>query len=146
MPLIYIGLLSTLLMLEHGPEALLYILHLCNWKRQMSPFFITRLSNHIHTYILLITACFADTDTGIYPHAASQYNARPKAKRGIAMVSVDKFPYPRKQTRGSEFIPSSNTICDILKRFGSFKIPAFTLVWPKWPYKHIVTRSHRSDK
>ena len=40
---------------------------------------------------------FADADTGIYPHAALQYRARPKAKRGIAMLSVDKFPYPRKQ-------------------------------------------------
>ena len=29
---------------------------------------------------------FADADTGIYPHAASQYHARPKAKRGIAML------------------------------------------------------------
>ena len=48
---------------------------------------------------------FADADTGIYPHAASQYHARPKAKRGIAMLSVDKFPCPRKQTRGNEFIP-----------------------------------------
>ena len=64
---------------------------------------------------------FADADTGIYPHAASQYHARPKAKRGIAMLSVDKFPYPRKQTRGNEFIPCSNNICDILKRFRSFK-------------------------
>ena len=43
---------------------------------------------------------FADADTGIYPHAASQYHARPNAKRGIAMLSVDKFPYPPKQTRG----------------------------------------------
>ena len=34
---------------------------------------------------------FADADTGIYPHAASQYHAWPKAKRGIAMLSVDKF-------------------------------------------------------
>ena len=65
---------------------------------------------------------FADADTGIYPHAASQYHARPKeAKRGIAMLSVDKFPYPRKQTRGNEFIPYSNNIRDILKRFRSFK-------------------------
>ena len=78
---------------------------------------------------------FADADTGIYPHAASQYHARPKAKRGIAMLSVDKFPYPRKQTRGNEFIPCSNNICDILKRFRSFKIPAITLIWPKSPYK-----------
>ena len=83
---------------------------------------------------------FADADTGIYPHAASQYHARPKAKRGIAMLSVDKFSYPRKQTRGNEFIPCSNNICDILKRFRSFKIPAITLIWPKSSYKHSVTR------
>ena len=89
---------------------------------------------------------FADADTGIYPHAASQYHARPKAKRGIAMLSVDKFPYPRKQTRGNEFIPCSNTICDILKRFRSFKIPVITLIWPKSPYKQSVTRSYRSGK
>ena len=89
---------------------------------------------------------FADADTGIYPHAASQYHARPKAKRGIAMLSVDKFPYPRKQTRGNEFIPCSNNICDILKRFRSFKIPAITLIWPKSSYKHSVTRSYRSGK
>ena len=74
---------------------------------------------------------FADADTGIYPHAALQYNARPKAKRGIAMLNVDKLPYPRKQTRGNEFIPCSNNICDILKRFRSFKIPAITLICPK---------------
>ena len=89
---------------------------------------------------------FADADTGIYPHAALQYHARPKAKRGIAMLSVDKFPYPRKQTRGNEFIPRSNNICDILKRYRSFKIPAITLIWPKSPYKHSVTRSYRSGK
>ena len=89
---------------------------------------------------------FADADTGIYPHAALQYHARPKAKRGIAMLSVDKFPYPRKQTRGNEFIPCSNNICDILKRFHSFKITAITLIWPKSPYKHSVTRSYRSGK
>ena len=89
---------------------------------------------------------FADADTGIYPHAALQYHARPKAKRGIAMLSVDKFPYPWKQTRGNEFIPCSNNICDILKRFRSFKIPAITLIWPKSLYKHTVTRSYRSGK
>ena len=89
---------------------------------------------------------FADADTGIYPHPASQYHARPKAKRGIAMLSVDKFPYPRKQ-RGIEFIPCSNNIYDILNRFCSFKVPAITLIWPKSPYKHhSVTRSYRSGK
>ena len=73
---------------------------------------------------------FADADTRIYPHAASQYHARPKAKRGIAMLSVNKFPYLRKQTRGNEFIPCSSNICHILKRFHSFKIPAIPLIWP----------------
>ena len=89
---------------------------------------------------------FPDEDTGIYPHAASQYHARPKAKRGIAMLSVDKFPYLRKQTRGNEFIPCSNSICDLLKRFRSFKIPAITFIWPKSLHKHSVTRSYRSGK
>ena len=87
---------------------------------------------------------FADADTGIYPHATSQYLARPKAKRGIAMLNVVKYPYPRKETRGNEFIPCSNNICDILKRFRSFKIPAITLIWPKSSYKDSVTRSYRS--
>ena len=68
---------------------------------------------------------FADADSEIYPHAASQYHARPKAKRGIAMLSLDKFPYPRKQTRGNEFIPCSNNICDILNGFRSFKNPSY---------------------
>ena len=70
----------------------------------------------------------------------------PSAARGIAMLRVYKFPYPRQQTRGSEFIPFSNNICDILKRFRSFKIPAIPLIWSKSPYKHGVTRSYRSDK
>ena len=103
-------------------------------------------SNRITPPDIISYPLFADADTGIYPHAASQYHARPKAKRGIAMLSVDKFPYPRKQTRGNEFIPCSNNICDILKRFRSFKITAITLIWPKSPYKHSVTRSYRSSK
>ena len=47
-------------------------------------------------YDIISYPLFADADTGIYPHAASQYHARPNAKRGIAMLSVDKSPYPRK--------------------------------------------------
>ena len=89
---------------------------------------------------------FADTDTGIYPHTASQYHARPKAKRGIAMLSVDKFPYLQKQTRGNKYIPCSNNICNMLKRLSSFIIPAITLIWPKSSYKHSVTRSYRSGE
>ena len=92
-------------------------------------------------YDIISYPLFADADTEIYPHAASQYHAWPSAARGIAMLSVDKFPYPRKQTRGNEFIPCSNNICDILKRIRSFKIPAIILIWPKSSYKHSVTRS-----
>ena len=44
---------------------------------------------------------FASTDTGIYPHLASQYHAWPSVARGIAMLRVDKFPYPRQQTSGN---------------------------------------------
>ena len=105
-----------------------------------------RLIQLTGTYTLLVTPCLLTRDTGIYPHAASQYHSRPKAKRGMAMLSVDKFPYPRKQTRGNEFIPCSNNICDILKRFRSFKIPAITWIWPKSSYKHSVTRSYRTGK
>ena len=106
----------------------------------------TTRPKHPRDYDTISYPLFADADTGIYPHAASPYRARPKAKRGIAMLSVNKFPYPRKQTRGNEFIPCLNNICDILKRFRSFKIPDITLIWPKSSYKHNVTRSYRSGK
>ena len=50
------------------------------------------------------------------------HTQRWKAKRGIAMLSVDKFSYPRNQTRWNEFITCSNDVCLILKPFRSFKI------------------------
>ena len=53
------------------------------------------VQTHMCMYIISYPL-FADADTGIYPHAASQYHARPMAKRGIAMLSVDKFPDTRK--------------------------------------------------
>ena len=116
-------------------------------KTQLSALMKVYYVSDVFTLVKIISyPLFADADTGIYPHAASQYHARPKAKRGIVMLSVDKFPYLRKQTRGNEFIPCSNNICDILKRFRSFKIPAITLIWPKSLYKHSVTRSYRSGK
>ena len=95
-----------------------------------------------YIYILLVTPVFADADAGIYPQAASQYHARPKAKRGNAMLSVDKLA----NLSHNELIPCSNSICDIVKRFRSFKIPAITLIWPKSPHKHIVIRSYPSGK
>ena len=88
---------------------------------------------------------FADADAGINPHAASQYHARPKAKRGIAMLSVDVFRYPRKQTRGNEFIPCLNGVCHVLKRFCIFKILAIICICLQSSYKHSVTGSHRTD-
>ena len=30
-------------------------------------------------------------DTEIYPHPESQYNVRPNVKRGIVMISMDKW-------------------------------------------------------
>ena len=101
-----------------------------SYKFQASQSWSSHQSKRADKWETISYLLFADADTGIYPHAASQYHARPKAKRGTAMLSVDKFPYPRKQTRGDEFIPCSNNICDILKRFRSFKIPAITLIWP----------------
>ena len=100
---------------------------------------ITRLS--IINYLL-----FAYADTGIYPHTASQYHARPKAKRGIAMLSVNKFPYPRMQTRCIEFIPCSNIVCQILKRLRSFDISDIPFIWSKSSYKDSVARSQRCGK
>ena len=44
---------------------------------------------------------FADADMGIYPHAASQYHARPKAVHGIAKLHVDEFLYLWKQIRAT---------------------------------------------
>ena len=89
---------------------------------------------------------FADVDTGIYPHAASQYHAQPKARRGIAMLGVDRFPYPHQQTKCNKFILCSNDVCQILKRFRSFKISDTPFIWPKSLYEHSVARSHHSGK
>ena len=73
--------------------------HYTLWTHTSMPYY----TDDIIGYPLL-----ADADTGIWPHAAPRYHARPKAKRGIAVLSVDKFPYPRQQTGGNEFIPCSN--------------------------------------
>ena len=54
-----------------------------------------RYNRIVRSWDIISYPLFADADTGIYPHTALQYHARPKAKRGIAMLSVDKFPYPR---------------------------------------------------
>ena len=59
----------------------------------------------------------------------SQCDARPKAMRGVAMASVDTFLYPRKQTSGHEFIPCSNDVCHVPKRFRVFKSPIIHLIW-----------------
>ena len=124
--------------------------------RQIHTFFLTYIlyNNHTHestncthdSWDIIICALFADADTGIYPHAASQYHARTKTKGGIAMLRVDKFPYPVKQTKGNERIPYSNDVCHILKCFRNFKISAIPSIWSKYSYQHSVTRSHRNGK
>ena len=66
---------------------------------------------------------------------------------GIAMLSVNKFPYPRKQTSGNELIPCSNDVCHILKRFCGFKIPAIRFIWPESLYKQCQSvASQRQGK
>ena len=59
------------------------------------------------------------------------------------MLSVDKFQYPRKQTRSNEYITCLNDVCHIVKRFRSIKILAILFIWPQSSYKHSGTRSHR---
>ena len=64
------------------------------------------LTARMFVYIYNISyPLFADADTGIYPHAASQYHARPKAKRGITMLSVGKFPLSAEASKGSRIYP-----------------------------------------
>ena len=90
---------------------------------------------------IISSPLFADADTGIYPQGASPYHARPKVKRGMAMPSVDEFPYPRRKTRGNKFIPSSNDVSKIMKHFRGFKIAAVQSICPKSSYKqsYLVT-------
>ena len=82
------------------------------WIKTIS-FYLWRISNiNIICYRL-----FAEASAGSYPHAAPQYHDRPKAKRGIAVLNVDEFLYPRQQTRGSEFVSCSNiwNLFEVLK-------------------------------
>ena len=84
------------------------------------------LCNSYHPDLNIISyPLFADADMGIYPHETSQCHARPKAKRSIAMLSVDKFPYPRKQIKGYEFISCSNDVSPHLKTFPRLWNPSY---------------------
>ena len=105
-----------------------------------------QLVRKVQAQYIISYPLFADVDTGIYPHAALQYHARPQAKRGIVILIVDKFQYPRQQTRVYRFIPCANDVCYILKRFQSFKFPANSFIWPKSLHKRSVIRSHHSGK
>ena len=53
---------------------------------------------------------------------------------------------PRTQTKANEFIPCSNDICHILKRFRNFKTSIIPFILPKSLFKLSVARSHRSGK
>ena len=65
--------------------------------------FVVADSDDIISYPLL-----ANAGTGIYPHAARRYHTQPTAQNGIAVLNVDTFLYPQKQTGGNEFIPCWN--------------------------------------
>ena len=124
--------IATLIL--HGNIRIWYLLHeICLFSMKIKfsggPFYLhefTLIAAWIISYPL-----FSDADTRIYPHTASQYHARPKAKSRTLLVSVDKFPFPRKETRGSEFFPCSNDVCHIRERFRNFDIPVFSFIWPK---------------
>ena len=72
------------------------------------------MNNHYHIKSCGIISypLFASTDMGIYPHAASRYHMRPKAKRGITMLSVDKSESPlwRHQWRSFVFISHADDV------------------------------------
>ena len=80
-----------------------------------------RISMNIFNHSL-----FADADTGFFPHEALQFHTQRKAKRSSAMLRVDKFPYPQKQTRGNNFIACSKDICHIRECFRILKSSAMT--------------------
>ena len=84
--------------------------------------------------LLVSYLLFADEDMGIYPHAAPwyMYYAWPKAKHGITALSVDKFPYPHRQTGGNKFIQCLN----IQNRFEVLKSCS------KWNQSAMHSASH----
>ena len=85
---------------------------------------------HPH-WVLLATPCLLPR---IWEFIHTQHrNTTRSGKIGIVMLRVDKFPYPRKQTTGNEFIPCSNDVCHFLRCFHSFKIPAVAFILPKSP-------------
>ena len=51
----------------------------------------TMYSMILYDVTLLVATC-------LLPRIREFIHARPKAKCGIAVLSMDKFPYPRKQT------------------------------------------------
>ena len=60
-------------------------------------------------------------------------------------INIISYPLCQ-QTRGNEFIPSLNDVCNIQKRFRIFKSPTIPLIYHKSSHKHTVIRSHRSGK
>ena len=75
-----------------------------------------------HSKNIISHPLFIDVDMGIYPHIAISRVAESHA--WYAMLSVDKFQYPRKQTRVNKLIPWSKRCIFNAKRFHSFNITA----------------------
>ena len=61
----------------------------------------TWICNHSNVWDAISYLLFAGGDTWIFTHLASQYHARPKAMRAIAMLSLNEFLYLQKQTKGN---------------------------------------------
>ena len=105
---------------------------------------IVLVINHSEAVDTISYPLFADMDMGIYSRTTLQYHVWLKAKNGIAMLSMEKFPYPQKQSRGNEFISWTNNHSHILKCFHSFKTQLSLLSGSS--YKQSVTRSLHSSK
>ena len=81
-------------------------------------------TDDVKSEILFVTPC-------LLTRIREFIHTQPSTARGIAMPSVDKFPYPPKQTRRNGFIACLNDVCCFLKRFRNFKFPAIPFIWPK---------------
>ena len=76
-------------------------------------------------YVLLVTPCFLTlTREFIHTHHRNTTRDRRPSVDGMAMISVDKFPYPQKQTRVTNWSHAQTIHFLILKRFHSFEKPS----------------------
>ena len=92
--------------------------------------FCVRRSHKKFNQVQVVSPCFL-----LRIQDLSRLNiAIPRGAEGQAWycdAKCRKNLYQRKQTESNEFIPCSNNVCHILKRFCSFQIPATSFISPK---------------